>query len=147
MKPRFELQPVLLMALVVIALVACKTTPRDEAPAVQWTQVADSAHQVAYLDPSSLERTNEGLRATVKINYTTPQSLGGNSYLSSRSVYIMDCSARRLADRENAIYAQADLGGKKVSSGSRSMSNLIWRDAREGSIDGELLTSACRRAP
>lgn len=147
MKPRHELQPVLLMALVVIALVACKTTPRDEAPAVQWTQVADSATQVAYLDPSSLERTKDGLRATVKINYTSPQSFSGNSYLSTRSVYIIDCSARRLADRENAIYAQADLGGKKVSSASRSMSNLIWRDATEGSIDGELLTSACRRAP
>lgn len=147
MKPRLEFQPMLLMALVVIALVACKTTPRDEAPAVQWTQVADSATQVAYLDPSSLERTKDGLRATVKINYTTPQSFSGDSYLSSRSVYIIDCSARRLADRQNAIYAQADLGGKKLSDASRSTGNLIWRDATEGSIDGELLTSACRRAP
>jgi hypothetical protein len=146
MKPRIEL-PLLMAAAVLIALVACKTTSREEAPAVQWQQVADSATQVAYLDPSSLERTSEGLRATVKINYTTPQSFGGNSYLSSRSVYVMDCGARRLADRENAIYAQTDLEGKRVSSASRSMGNLIWRDAAEGSIDGELLTSACRRAP
>jgi hypothetical protein len=78
---------------------------------------------------------------------TTPGSRGGNSYLSSRSVYVIDCSARRLADRENAIYAEMDLEGKRVSNASRSMSNLIWRDATEGSIDGELLASACRRAP
>jgi hypothetical protein len=147
MRPRLEFPTVLLMALAAIALVACKTAPRDEAPAVQWQQVADSATQVAYLDPSSIERSSEGLRATVKINYTTPQSFGGDAYLSSRSIYIIDCSARRLADRENAIYAQADLQGKKVSSASRSMGNLIWRDAAAGSIDGELLTSACRRAP
>lgn len=147
MRPRLDLPPMLLMALAVMALVACQGTRRDAAPAVQWTQVADSATQVAYLDPSSLERTKDGLRATVKINYTAPQSFRGNAYLSARSVYIIDCSARRLADRENAIYAGADLEGKKVSSASRSTGNLIWRDATEGSIDGELLTSACRRAP
>jgi hypothetical protein len=137
----------LLLGVMLVAVMACKTTPRDEAPAVQWQQVADSDTQVAYLDPSSIERTKDGLRATVKINYTAPQSFRGNEYLSARSVYIIDCSARRLADRENAIYAGADLEGKKVSDASRSTSNLIWRDAAEGSIDGELLTSACRRAP
>jgi hypothetical protein len=145
---RFPIRLPLLIAVATVSmLAACKSTPRDEAPAVQWTQVADSATQVAYLDPASLQSTKEGLRATVKVNYTTPQAFRGDAYLSSRSTYVMDCSGRRLADRENAIYAGTDLEGKKLSSASRSMSNLIWRDATAGSIDGELLTSACRRAP
>lgn len=139
---------VLLMMALVIAIAACKSAPADDAPAaVQWQLVADSANQEAYLDPASLRRTDEGLRATVKINYSTPQTFGRDTYRSVRSVYVLDCSGRRLADRENAIYEEPDLQGDRVQRASRSGSNLIWRDAASGSIDGELLTSACRRGP
>jgi hypothetical protein len=149
MKPRFEV-PLLVAALMLMVLAACKTAPREAeaaAPAAQWQRVADSATQVAYLDPASLQRTDEGLRAIVKINYTTPQTFSGDQYRSARSVYIIDCAGNRVADRENAIYTETDLGGKRVQRASRSTGNLIWRDASSGSIDGELVTSACRRAP
>jgi hypothetical protein len=108
--------------------------------------VADTAGQVAFVDVSSLAQTDKGLKAAVKINYASPQPFGKKTFLSVRNVYIIDCAARRLADRENAIYAGPDLTGKRISYASRSAKNLIWRDAPVASIDGELLTSACKRA-
>ena len=116
-------------------------------PAGDWLAVADSATQTAFIDTSSIEPTDKGLKAAVKINYGTPQTYGKQTYLSTRSVYVIDCAARRLADKENAIYAGADLSGKRLSHASRNSKNLIWRDAAVASIDGELLTSACKRAP
>ena len=133
----------------VLALMAPLAALSSEppAPAGEWLAVADSASQVAFLDTASLESTDRGLRATVKINYTTPQTYGKQTYQSARNVYIIDCGGRRLADKENAIYAGSDLSGKRVSHASRKNKNLVWRNAAVASIDGELLTSACRRAP
>ena len=134
--------------LLVAVLVASSAAARDPAPPTgEWLAVADSATQVAFLDTSSLEQTDKGLLAAVKINYTPPKSWGKQTYQSTRNVYVIDCAGRRLADKENAIYAGTDLSGKRISQASRSNRNLIWRDAAVASIDGELLTSACRRAP
>lgn len=148
---RRHIEAPLIMMAVTLAVGACQSTPRasdrerDEAPAVQWQLIADSANQVAFLDPGSLRQTSEGLRATVKINYSTPQTFGRDEYRSVRSTYILDCTGRRIADRENEVYGEPDLQGERVRRAARATGNLIWRDAVSGSIDGELLTSACRR--
>lgn len=135
-------------ALVLSALLPLASLARDSGPPPgEWLAVADSTTQVAFLDTSSIEQSDKGLRAAVKINYATPQTYGKQTYLSTRNVYVMDCAARRLADKENAIYAGTDLSGKRISHASRNSKNLIWRDASVASIDGELLTSACKRAP
>jgi hypothetical protein len=115
-------------------------------PPGEWQAVADTAGQTAYLDVSSLEQTDKGLKAAVKINYAAPQTFGKKTFQSVRNVYILDCAARRLADRQNAIYAGQDLTGKRISYASRDAKNFVWRDAPVASIDGELLTSACKRA-
>ena len=62
-----------------------------------------------------------------------------------RNVYILDCAGRKIADRENALYAGTDNSGKRINYASRNANNLIWRDAPVASIDGELLTYACRQ--
>lgn len=144
MKTAIRRAPALALALMVPLAALPKDPP---APAGEWLAVADSSSQVAFLDTGSLESTDQGLKAAVKINYTTPQSYGKQSYQSARNVYVIDCEGRRLADKENAIYAGGDLSGKRVSHASRNNRNLVWRDAAVASIDGELLTSACRRAP
>lgn len=144
MKMAILRQPVLALALLAPLAAMSKDPP---APVGEWLAVADSASQVAFIDTGSLESTDQGLRATVKINYTTPQTYGKQTYQSARNVYVIDCEGRRLADKENAIYAGGDLSGKRVSHASRKSRNLVWRDAAVASIDGELLTSACKRNP
>lgn len=144
MNPRETCTSALLLTLVA-APVALAKDPVP--PAGEWLAVADSATQVAFLDTSSLEQTDKGLRAAVKINYASPQPYGKQSYLSTRNIYVFDCAASRVADKENAIYAGSDLSGKRVSHATRKSKNLIWRDAAVASIDGELLISACKRAP
>jgi hypothetical protein len=116
----------------------------EQAP-VEWTQVAESASQVAFVDAASIEQAEAGLRAVAKINFSQPQPFGKKTFQSAQNTYIMDCAARRVADRENLIFAEADLGGKRISRASRRANNLIWRDAAPGTIDGEILKFACRQ--
>ena len=133
-----------------LALAACASTPKSEEPVAtavtgDWRQVASSATQNAFLDMSSLEQTDKGLKATVKINYLAGQTFGKETFQSVRNVYILDCAGRKIADRENALYAGTDNSGKRINYASRNANNLIWRDAPVASIDGELLTYACRQ--
>jgi len=140
-KPLLPLAALLIATMLPAAAMAKDPVP----PPGDWKNVAESAGQTAFLDMSSLEQTDKGLKAAVKINYATAQPFGKKTYQSVRNVYVMDCAARRLADRENSIYPGLDLAGKRISYASRKAKNFIWRDAPVASVDGELLTYACRQ--
>jgi hypothetical protein len=136
------------------ALAACASNPPSQptapvAPAGNWQKAAEADSQVAFVDIDSITQVDAGWRAVSKINFNSPQPWGSSTFQSARNTYIIDCGARRLADRENLIFAGPDLSGKQLSRASRNANNLIWRDAAAGTVDGQILTFACnhRRVP
>lgn len=136
-------------------LAACASTSSNTSgaaaapPPGNWQKAAEADSQVAFVDIDSITQVDAGWRAVSKINFSSPQPWGNGTFLSARNTYILDCGARRLADRENLIFEGPDLSGRQLSRASRSSGNLIWRDAAEGTVDGQILTFACnhRRSP
>jgi hypothetical protein len=143
------------LTLALCALAACASSPAskpDATPATppgNWQKAAEADSQTAFVDIDSITQVDNGWRAVSKINFNTPQPWRSGTFQSARNTYIIDCGARRLADRENLIFAGPDLSGKQLSRASRNANNLIWRDAAAGTVDGQILTFACnhRRVP
>jgi hypothetical protein len=114
-------------------------------PPVQWRSVAQTDTQQAYVDPASRRDRDGYVEAVVRYEYAQPQPYGRRTFQSARNVYRFDCAGGRIADRENVVYAEPELQGRKVGDATRSTKNLVWRAVAPRSIDGVVLDHVCRK--
>jgi hypothetical protein len=115
------------------------------APAGDWRSAGKSDLQEAFVDAASRRDRDGFVEAVVRYEYAQPQPYGRKTFSSARTVYRFDCAGRRIADRENLVYAGPELSGAKVGDATRSTNNLIWRDAAKGTIDGAVLDTVCTK--
>ncbi|MFO1406668.1 MAG: hypothetical protein U1F08_03935 [Steroidobacteraceae bacterium] len=137
-------------AAVVSALVAAGAA-RAQAGAGndKWYSVATSASEVAYVNVNAIKRVGTTVEVKVKENFTAPRpaASGGKTFLSTRTLYRLDCGQRKIAMSKTEAFAAADLQGEVVQKASRNDRNLIWMDAPTATVFGEILDYGCRKAP
>jgi hypothetical protein len=142
----------------VVALGGCATTggaPASSAPAAatavapvataDWKSVAKSDNQEVFVDAASIRERDGFLEVVTRYEYRQPQPYGSKTFQSARNVYRVDCATRRIADRENLVYAGPELSGAKVGDATRSTKNLVWRDTTRGTADGAVAFYVCEQ--
>jgi hypothetical protein len=142
-----------------LALAGCATTggspaasaPSSTAPAAaavataDWKSVAKSDNQEVFVDAASIRERDGFIEAVTRYEYAQPQPYGKKTFQSARNVYRVDCASRRIADRENLVYAGPQLSGAKVGDATRSTKNLVWRDTTRGTADGAVAYYVCQK--
>jgi hypothetical protein len=115
------------------------------APTADWKSVAKSDNQEVFVDDASIRERDGFLEAVTRYEYLQPQPYGKKTFQSARNVYRVDCASRRIADRENLVYAGPQLSGAKVGDATRSTKNLVWRDTTRGTADGAVAYYVCQK--
>jgi hypothetical protein len=115
------------------------------APTADWKSVAKSDNQEVFVDDGSIRERDGFLEAVTRYEYLQPQPYGKKTFQSARNVYRVDCASRRIADRENLVYAGPQLSGAKVGDATRSTKNLVWRDTTRGTADGAVAYYVCQK--
>ena len=115
----------------------------------EWVSVANSDRTELFVKPSTLAWAGDWLSIRSKQNFLEPQPSArkGKTFLSARNEYRIACVHRKVAYREMRAYAEPDLQGEVVQKSKTSEKNLVWMNADEGTVFGELLEYACDNAP
>jgi hypothetical protein len=121
----------------------------QDATADKWYQVAVSANETAFVNNNAIKLVGDTVEVKAKENFTAPRpaASGGKTFLSTRTLYRLNCSQRKIAMAKTEAYSGADLQGEVVQKASRNDRNLIWMDAPTASVFGEILDYGCRKAP
>jgi len=118
------------------------------AGADKWFSVATSDSEEAFVNTQSMKPVGTTIEVKVKENFTAPRpaAKAGKTFLSTRTLYRVDCTSRKIAMAKNEAFSGADLQGDVVQKASRNDRNLIWMDAPPASIFFEIVTYTCRHA-
>ena len=74
----------------------------------KWTDIGTTAAgNHVFVDPKSVKRTGDLVSATVRVVFTTPVQTPKGAWVSSRTKATFDCTAKKLAVKENAYYGAA----------------------------------------
>lgn len=132
----------------VAALVGVAATA-GEAPVDKWYQVAISSSETAYVNNNAIKLVGDTVEVKVKENFTAPRpaASGGKTFLSTRTLYRLNCAQRKIAMSKTEAFSAADLQGEVVQKASRNDRNLIWMEAPTATVFGEILDYGCRKAP
>jgi hypothetical protein len=115
----------------------------------KWYSVATSDAEEAFVNTNSIKLVGTAVELRAKENFVAPRDSvkKGKTYQSTRTVYRLDCTQRKIAMQETKAYSGSDLQGEVVQKASRNDKNLIWMDAPTATVFGEILDYGCRHAP
>jgi len=130
----------------------CGLAVAQQAPATgadKWYSVATSDSEEAFVNTNSITQVGATIQVKVKENFTSPRAAAkaGKTFLSTRTLYRVDCSSRKIAMAKNEAFSGTDLQGEVVQKASRNDRNLIWMDAPPASVFFEIVTYTCRHPP
>ncbi len=133
-------------------ILVCGMAAAQQAPATgasKWYSVATSDSEVAFVNTSSIKQVGTTVEVKVKENFTAPRpaAKAGKTFLSTRTLYRVDCASKKIAMSKNEAFSGADLQGDVVQKASRNDRNLIWMDAPAASVFFEIVTYTCRHPP
>lgn len=76
------------------------------AQAQRWQDIGQtSTGNTVFLDPRSVRKATDGIiTATVRVVYTTPVNTPQGPITGSRSIAMFDCTAKKVAVKENIIW-------------------------------------------
>lgn len=129
----------------------CGTAAAQQATAAgadNWYSVATSDSEVAFVKTNSIKQVGTTIEVKVKENFTAPRAAAkaGKTFLSTRTLYRVDCASRKIAMAKTEAFSGSDLQGDVVQKASRNDRNLIWMDAPPASVFFEIVTYTCRHA-
>ncbi len=115
----------------------------------KWYSVATSDSEEAFVNTNSIKLVGTTIEVKVKENFTAPRPAAkeGKTFLSTRTLYRVDCGTRKIAMSKTEAFLGKDLQGDVVQKASRNDRNLIWMDAPTASVFFEIVTYTCRHAP
>lgn len=115
----------------------------------KWYSVATSDSEEAFVNTNTIKLVGTNVEVKVKENFTAPRPAAkqGKTFLSTRTLYRVDCATRKLAMAKTEAFSGKDLQGDVVQKASRNDRNLIWMDAPPASVFFEIVTYTCRNAP
>jgi len=137
----------------VAVMLGCGLAAAQGAPAAgadsKWYSVATSDSEEAFVNTNSIKAVGTTVEVKVKENFTAPRPAAkeGKTFLSTRTLYRVDCGARKIAMSRTEAFPGKDLQGDVVQKASRNDRNLIWMDAPVASVFFEIVTYTCRHAP
>jgi hypothetical protein len=74
----------------------------------KWTDIGTTAAgNHVFIDPKSVKRTGNLVSATVRVVFTDPVKTPKGTWTSSHTKATFDCSAKKLAAKENVYYGDA----------------------------------------
>jgi hypothetical protein len=74
----------------------------------KWTDIGTTAAgNHVFVDPKSVKRSGNLVSATVRVVFTEPVKTPKGTWMSSRTKATFDCSAKKLAAKENIYYGDA----------------------------------------
>jgi len=74
----------------------------------KWTDIGTtSAGNHVFVDPKSVKRTGNLVSATVRVVFSTPVQTAKGAWMSSQTKATFDCTAKKLAAKENVYYGDA----------------------------------------
>ena len=141
--------PFFMLGCSMAAAMAGAAATAGEAPADKWYQVAISSSETAYVNNNAIKLVGDTVEVKVKENFNAPRpaASGGKTFLSTRTLYRLNCAGRKIAMARTEAFSSADLQGEVVQKASRNDRNLIWMDAPTATVFGEILDYGCRKAP
>lgn len=121
----------------------------SSAGADKWYAVATSDSEVAFVNTRSIRTAGTGIEVKVKENFNAPRpaAKAGRTFLSTRTLYRVDCAGQKIAMAKTEAFSGADLQGEVVQKASRNDRNLIWMDAPPASVFFEIVAYTCRHPP
>ena len=133
----------------VVGALAGVVASAQDAGADKWYQVAISSSETAYVNNNAIKLVGDTVEVKVKENFNAPRpaASGGKTFLSTRTLYRLNCAGRKIAMSKTEAFSSADLQGEVVQKASRNDRNLIWMDAPTATVFGEILDYGCRKAP
>jgi Surface-adhesin protein E len=104
---------------VAVVMFGCGLAVAQQAPAAgadKWYSVATSDSEVAYVNTNSIKQVGTTIEVKVKENFTAPRpaAKAGKTFLSTRTLYRVDCASRKIAMSKNEAFSGADLQGDVV---------------------------------
>lgn len=101
------------MRLLALALAVC-SLPSTVLAQTRWKEIGKtSSGNAVYVDPRSVKRSANLVSGVVRVVFKEPVQTPKGVWKSSRTTATFDCSARKLAAKENVYYA--DERGAKVT--------------------------------
>lgn len=92
----------------IIALAALTLLPAIAHAQRSWQDIGTtSVGNHVYVDPRSIRRTGNLVKATVRVVFTEPVKARNGTWASSRTIATFDCAKKTLAAKENVFYADA----------------------------------------
>jgi hypothetical protein len=74
----------------------------------KWTDIGTTAAgNHVFVDPKSVKRTGNLVSATVRVVFTNPVKTATGTWMSSHTKATFDCTAKKLAAKENVYYGDA----------------------------------------
>lgn len=137
----------------VSVMLGCGLAAAQGAPAAgadnKWYSVATSDSEEAFVNTNSIKLVGTTVEVKVKENFTAPRpaAKAGKTFLSTRTLYRVDCGTRKIAMAKTEAFPGKDLQGDVVQKASRNDRNLIWMDAPRATVFGEILDYTCKHAP
>ncbi|NJD32212.1 MAG: hypothetical protein FIB04_10025 [Gammaproteobacteria bacterium] len=115
----------------------------------KWYSVALSDNVEAFVNTNSIRLVGTTVELRAKENFMAPKPAAskGKTFLSTRTVYRLNCAERKIAMSETRAYSGKDLQGEEVQKASRNERNLVWMDAPRATVFGEILDYGCKHAP
>ena len=117
----------------------------------RWEQIdtsASSSNGTRYfVDTSFLKPADDGVWATVLVQFRDVQTQGGYAIRSITRSTRVDCGRRRLAVTAIDSFTDARGIGRPVLSIDFQRDPLQWQHVEPGSIDDAILRFICERAP
>jgi hypothetical protein len=95
-----------------------------------------------YVDPRSIRRDGQLVKATVRVVFTEPVKARTGMWASSRTIATFDCAKKTLAAKENVFYADAN--STKVTERT-VIKQPGYGPALGGSLGGVALNYLCAR--
>jgi hypothetical protein len=115
-----------------------------------WEQVAESSDgTLTFAKTETIVAAGSWVAIRVKRNFAAPQPSAkkGKTFQSSKIDYRVDCTQRRIAEREVQVFAGTDLQGGEIQKYSKSDKNLIWQTTSPDTVLGEIVEFACKNPP
>jgi len=137
---------------VAAVIFGCGMAIAQQAPATggdKWYSVATSDSEVAFVKTNSIKQVGATVQVKVKENFTAPRpaAKAGKTFLSTLTVYRVDCGSKKIAMSKNEAFSGSDLQGDVVQKASRNDRTLIWMHAPPASVFFEIVTYTCRQPP
>ncbi|MDB5854812.1 MAG: hypothetical protein JWR22_2853 [Herminiimonas sp.] len=115
------------------------------ASAADWRSLGGSSIEEFFLDVTSIARVSDYPQAWTKLNYVTPQTVGGKTYQSMISLMYFDCAAQESGHRSGIFYEGKNGEGARIYSETTPVHSIAFTPSAPDTFGEKALWVVCAR--